>query len=272
MLGVTAAAAVSFFISSIILRRDKSQSLDLSESQAQVQVTKNEASTINSTKNKSVDVTISESNDIKKIIFACDAGMGSSAMGASILRDKIKKAGLGQSVTNTAISNLRDEPGLLVVTQKELADRALKKTPNAIHIAVDNFLNSPKYDQIIADLKTKEVVETDQQNKASRENHNNFNFINFDLVQEVVFVHHDQNVGSATMAMGTFRKALRNANKKMPVYNLSVGELKDKSNVLVIASKETAKRLKTQFSDLQIIVVSNLLNDEEYGKIISQLD
>ena len=40
--------------------------------------------------------------DVKKIIFACDAGMGSSAMGASILRNKVKKAGLDFEVTNVS--------------------------------------------------------------------------------------------------------------------------------------------------------------------------
>ena len=58
--------------------------------------------------------------DVKRIIFACDAGMGSSAMGASILRNKVKKAGLDYEVTNVAIRNLNEESGLLIVTQNEL--------------------------------------------------------------------------------------------------------------------------------------------------------
>ena len=62
--------------------------------------------------------------DVKKIIFACDAGMGSSAMGASILRNKVKKAGLDFEVTNVAIRNLTEESGLLIVTQNDLTPRA----------------------------------------------------------------------------------------------------------------------------------------------------
>lgn len=92
---------------------------------------------------------LAKSITIQHIIFACDAGMGSSAMGASILRDKVYKAGLQIPVTNTSISNLQDETGLLVVTQNELATRALEKTPRAMHVDVDNFLNLPKYDQIV---------------------------------------------------------------------------------------------------------------------------
>lgn len=86
------------------------------------------------------------------IIFACDAGMGSSAMGASLLRKKIKKASLAIKVSNTAVSQL-DEKAQIVITQNELTKQARIRAPHAYHISVDNFLDSPKYDNLIADLK-----------------------------------------------------------------------------------------------------------------------
>ncbi|MCP6558937.1 hypothetical protein NL501_27335, partial [Klebsiella pneumoniae] len=50
------------------------------------------------------DVDAHNYNNVQHVIFACDAGMGSSAMGASMLRNKFKKAGLENiEVTNTAI-------------------------------------------------------------------------------------------------------------------------------------------------------------------------
>jgi PTS system mannitol-specific IIC component len=86
---------------------------------------------------------------VKTIVFACDAGMGSSAMGASVLRNKIKKAGIeGVTVTNKAIANL-DGSADLIITQNQLTDRARQKTPEAIHVSVDNFMNSPKYDEVV---------------------------------------------------------------------------------------------------------------------------
>lgn len=269
LLGVTAAAVVSFLISMVILRRDKTPEVSLEDSQAQLQSMKSDAKGT-STKDAKA---ILAGGEVNKIIFACDAGMGSSAMGASILRDKVKKAGLDQSVTNTAISNLKDEPGLLVVTQEELADRALKQTPNAVHVAVENFLNSPKYDEIITSLKTKDVTTTEQTAAAKAQTTDGTTdyAVDFSQVEEVNFVHHDQNVGSATMAMATFRSALRKAGKEITVRNVAVNELNDQPQVLVLASKETAKRIKSQFGDLQIIVVANLLDDAEYAKIISKL-
>jgi galactitol-specific phosphotransferase system IIB component len=86
---------------------------------------------------------------IRKIVFACDAGMGSSAMGASVLRNKLKKAGFEDvSVVNVAIANLDDSYDL-VVTHKDLTLRAMDRTPSAQHVSVDNFMNSPKYDEIV---------------------------------------------------------------------------------------------------------------------------
>jgi mannitol PTS system EIICBA or EIICB component len=90
---------------------------------------------------------------IHKIVFACDAGMGSSAMGASILRNKVKKAGFDDvSVVNIAIANLDDNVDL-VITHRDLTERARDRTPSAQHVSVDNFMNSPKYDAIVEELQ-----------------------------------------------------------------------------------------------------------------------
>jgi PTS system mannitol-specific IIC component len=86
---------------------------------------------------------------VKSIVFACDAGMGSSAMGASVLRNKIKKAGVEDvTVVNKAIANL-DGSEDLIITQQQLTDRARGVNPNAMHVSVDNFMNSPKYDEVV---------------------------------------------------------------------------------------------------------------------------
>jgi len=90
---------------------------------------------------------------IHHIVFACDAGMGSSAMGASVLRNKIKKAGFTDvTVVNVAIANLTDDIDL-IVTHQDLTPRAQTMSPSAQHVSVDNFMNSPKYDAIVEELK-----------------------------------------------------------------------------------------------------------------------
>ena len=79
--------------------------------------------------------------------------MGSSAMGATVMRNKIKKAGIeGVTVVNEAISNLSGNADL-VITQRELTPRASEKSPNSVHVSVDNFMGSPKYDEVVEMLK-----------------------------------------------------------------------------------------------------------------------
>jgi PTS system mannitol-specific IIC component len=86
---------------------------------------------------------------VKNIVFACDAGMGSSAMGASVLRNKIKAAGFPEvNVTNASIANLTDTYDV-VVTHQDLTERAKPATSSAVHVSVDNFMNSPRYEEIV---------------------------------------------------------------------------------------------------------------------------
>lgn len=158
--GVIVATAVSFLISSIILKAAKADSEeDLSAAAEKMQQLKGKESKAaemltNQAQKDSEDAELQENElaNVQKIVFACDAGMGSSAMGASILRNKVKKAGLNIEVTNTAINNLPDDADI-VFTHKDLTDRAKAKLPNATHISVENFLNSPKYDELLEKLK-----------------------------------------------------------------------------------------------------------------------
>lgn len=281
--GVAVATAVSFLVSMVILKRDKSEDTDLEASQAKMANMKGSAkgtsSDASAASNEDARAILSTANEVNHIIFACDAGMGSSAMGASILRDKVKKAGLDLSVTNTAINNLKDEPGLLVVTQDELASRALQKTPTAVHVAVENFLNSPKYDEIVTGLKTKEVSGTvdsapksDDKAKKETTEESNIQDIDVSKIKVIDFIHHDQNVGSATMGRSLFKDNMKKSGVTgIKVQHLSVGEVDDEEDVLVIASRDTAKRIKLSFKNVQVLVVDNLMDAPEYDKLIAEL-
>jgi mannitol PTS system EIICBA or EIICB component len=150
--GVIVAAAVSFLVASIFLKSAKNNENeeDLSKATEKMQELKGKKSNVATVLQKEADVP----SKVKKIVFACDAGMGSSAMGASILRNKVQKAGLDIEVTNTAINQLPEDADI-VITHKNLTDRAKEKRPNAYHVSVENFLNSPKYDELINTLKEK---------------------------------------------------------------------------------------------------------------------
>lgn len=89
---------------------------------------------------------------VRKIIVACDAGIGSSAMGAGVLRKKVQDAGLTQiSVTNSAINRLPEDVDL-VITHRDLTERALRHAPQAQHISLTNFLDSQLYSDLVSHL------------------------------------------------------------------------------------------------------------------------
>ena len=162
-LSVLLAAVTSFIIASIILRASrKRDDGDLAAATASMETMKGKKSAVSGVltnleheaeaKEEEHEAT-SRSKPIHNIVFACDAGMGSSAMGASILRNKVKKAGFDDvKVVNVAIANLTDDIDL-VVTHQDLTPRARDRTPSAQHVSVDNFMNSPKYDAIVEELK-----------------------------------------------------------------------------------------------------------------------
>ena len=93
-----------------------------------------------------------DARDVRKIVFACDAGMGSSAMGATMVRNKLKEAGVtGIEVIHHPVSEI---PGdcQIVVTHHELAGRAAERAPQARIIPIKNFMGAPEYDTLVQEL------------------------------------------------------------------------------------------------------------------------
>ncbi|MFZ3405138.1 PTS mannitol transporter subunit IICBA [Aeromonas salmonicida] len=88
---------------------------------------------------------------VRNIVVACDAGMGSSAMGAGMLRKRVQAAGLDISVTNRAIDQLDDQVDW-VITHKDLTERARRHAPNAHHISLTNFLDNGLYQELVQNL------------------------------------------------------------------------------------------------------------------------
>ncbi|MDM8150080.1 PTS mannitol transporter subunit IICBA [Priestia megaterium] len=159
--GVLVAAGVSFIVSSIILKTGK-QTEDLQEASRKMQEMKGKKSSVAGSFTKQQGEVPA---NVQKIVFACDAGMGSSAMGASLLRKKVKQADLDILVTNTAISNIPND-AQIVITQEELTPRAQNKVPNVYHISVDNFLSSPEYDKLINHLKNGYIISNTKEETA----------------------------------------------------------------------------------------------------------
>ncbi len=143
ILGVVISAAVSLLIA-LPLLKFAGKDVSLEEATAQKDSMKNAAKGLTNEIKKS---------GVVKVAFACDAGMGSSAMGATVLKKKVDKAGMkGVEIIHTPVSSIPADIDI-VVTHQELGERAAHSNPNARLILITNFLSAPEYDELIADLQ-----------------------------------------------------------------------------------------------------------------------
>ena len=146
--GVAAATIVSFAVALPILKF-AGKDADLEESQKKVSDMKSESKGISVNTEKSE---VKSASEVHKIVFACDAGMGSSAMGATVLRKKLKEAGIEDiEVVHAPVSSIPADADM-VVTHNELGERAAHSNPNAQLVLIQNFLGAPEYDEVVAQL------------------------------------------------------------------------------------------------------------------------
>lgn len=151
--GVAVGAVVSFLVASIILKFNSNEvsSDDFSEAQSKV----NEMKNGNKISNKNDNDLNNVKSNVNLIVFACDAGMGSSAMGESILKKKLKDAGIsGIKVDHSSVDSIPKESDIVFV-QENLSERARNSAPNSQIITVKNFLDHVKYDEFLDELKNK---------------------------------------------------------------------------------------------------------------------
>lgn len=151
VVGVVLAAAVSFVIASPIVKMAGSKSLE--DAQNEMAARKAEA------KGQSAAVEVKEASEVKKIIFACDAGMGSSAMGATKFRKRIQNIRPDIKVTNTSVDTIPTDCDIAVV-QATLVERAKKSAPQAQIITIGNFLSDPNLDALYDRLSREEAEDT----------------------------------------------------------------------------------------------------------------
>jgi len=89
---------------------------------------------------------------LNKVVFACDAGMGSSAMGVSILKTRLTKAQLHPKVDHVAVAEIPDDADI-VVTNVNLAPRARKTAPDKPILTLSNFMDQKEYDRIVKEIQ-----------------------------------------------------------------------------------------------------------------------
>ena len=266
ILGIAVGAIVSFLVAAVILKADKTIDEDtFSENKEAMKVKKAQS------KGEVVkDINSSQSgfsNEITSVVFACDAGMGSSAMGASVLRNKFKNAGLTMPVTNSAINNLVDSPNTLIVTQEELYKRAKNKVPNAKFVTVNNFMDSPVYDEIVDSLKGIERENNVNNNESEKMKSLNTE-ISITNIDSITILYED-NMGSANMGATILKKLIKENNLPYSVDVLSINSANIKDNTLLIVNKENEKTVEKYKRNF--IIVENFVKSEQYSDIIQKM-
>jgi mannitol-specific phosphotransferase system IIBC component len=92
-------------------------------------------------------------SSVDTIVFACEAGIGSSIMGVNALKKKLKQAGLSVNVIHKPVRSVPAD-ARVVVAHKGLAAFARQQAPNAVVISFSQFLNDPVFDKLVESLKT----------------------------------------------------------------------------------------------------------------------
>ncbi len=165
LLGVVISATVTCLTAAIILK------LTSSNAGKELEEAKN---TIKSLK---VDESINlQGKRIQSIAFACDAGMGSSAMGATSFSKKLKAIGSDIDVKYYSVDDIPSHVDL-VVTNVNLAGRAKANRPEAIHVSIKDFFTDPKLDELLKTLEGHSVLVS-----TSEEEINNLQVLKLDSV------------------------------------------------------------------------------------------
>jgi len=150
IVGIFGGCAVSFIVTLLLMKAFvKDEGNDLETAKAAVAAAK---AASKGQSMPSASGTYVDPKDVKKIVFACDAGMGSSAMGATMLRNKLKSAGVtGIEVVHAPVSEVPKDCQI-IVTHHELSARAASDNPGVRIIPIKNFMGAPEYDALTTEM------------------------------------------------------------------------------------------------------------------------
>ena len=197
--------------------------------------------------------------DVKlpKLAFACDAGMGSSAMGAAGLTKKLNAAGADCTVPHYAINDLPYDMEA-VVTQASLVDRVRTKCPNAKIYPVNNFMGGAEYDAIVSDLLAS-ASNTDEAKPSKAPG----------ALEKIVFAC-DAGMGSSAMGAAALAKKLKAAGLNILVTHCAINDLAS-DTAFVVTHESLADRARQQCPNATIRPITNFMGGSEYDAIVEEI-
>lgn len=227
--GIAGSTLVSFIIAALVIRKDQTK--------------------------KEISEKVTKVTEIRKILFACDAGMGSSAMGASLMRQQLQASGISIPVDYTSIYRVNDDPHLLLITQNELKHLAEVQAPHAQLVTIGNFLDQEEYTKVIT------MLTDEQENEMIPE------AIGKKLpYQKVIFLYADGVRGSQTMAIQAFRNLAEKQNIGVDVEKQPLEQLiADQHNLYIVTEAFAAEN---ELPKGPLLVVEHLIATNKYEKLL----
>ena len=227
--GIAGSTLVSFIIAALVIRKDQTK--------------------------KEISEKVTKVTEIRTILFACDAGMGSSAMGASLMRQQLQASGISIPVDYTSIYRVNDDPHLLLITQNELKHLAEIQSPHAQLVTIGNFLDQEEYTKVIT------MLTDEQENEMIPE------AIGKKLpYQKVIFLYADGVRGSQTMAVQAFRNLAEKQNIGVDVEKQPLEQLiADQHNLYIVTEAFAAEN---ELPKGPLLVVEHLIATNKYEKLL----
>lgn len=255
-LSILFATLVSFAVNGFLLKMfGKDASLD----EAKKQVSDSKAAA----KGQAVSLPAAQaaSNNLSslKIAFCCDAGMGSSAMGAASLSKKLKEKGANVNIPHFALNEVPTDTDV-IVTHESLVDRARSRAPHAKIYPISNFLGGSEYDAIVEDLLSSEKTGPILSNEPQKGR------IHLDKIAFCC----DAGMGSSAMGAAALSKKLKAAGIDVSIPHYALNEVPLDTEVIV-TQENLVGRAESRVPNARIFPIKNFMGGSEYDVIVEEI-
>ena len=126
-------------------RAAKAREQELETVKASKAAKASEKEAVSNARKETADGRTVDLRSLNNITFACDAGMGTSAMGAVVLQRKLEAAGLNNVVVSHCSVSRIPEDARYIVCPKELAVQVADAHRTARIIPIEEFMDAPEY-------------------------------------------------------------------------------------------------------------------------------
>lgn len=258
ILSIVASCAVSFGVNAFLLKVFGKEE-DLEAAKAKNAAAKSASKGIAAPAPAAAPALAINANAPLHIAFACDAGMGSSAMGAAALSKKLKAAGMDIQIPHYAINDLPHEMQV-VVTHQSLEGRARQQCPEAKIYPITNFMGGSEYDAIVEDLvknQSQAYVQTTEEPAAKAPVH-------------TIYFACDAGMGSSAMGAAALGKKFKAAGSSIQVLHSAINDLPVETPI-VVTHESLAGRAAQQCPYAKIFPITNFMGGKEYDAIVEEV-